>query len=148
MKTLMKLTIGDWSKDGHNRMEHYYLNSNYDVHQVREAYKNSCKKTGVTFNHNEDYTGLGLTYDSPRQIWCEYEEREISEDALKILNDFGIDCEATADTEEAAEIIMKFIALSLPDDFKYEFCKLDAEPINGYWNGELNCQFGYGLFSL
>ena len=64
MKTLMKLTIGDWSKDGHNRMEHYYLNSNYDVHQVREAYKNSCKKTGVTFNHNEDYTGLGLTYDS------------------------------------------------------------------------------------
>ena len=41
---------------------------------------------------------------------------------------------------------MQFIALSMPEDFKYEFFEIESDPINGWWNNELNVQFGYGLF--
>ena len=42
---------------------------------------------------------------------------------------------------------MNFIALSMPNDFEYKLVeKEDYKPINGWWNDELNEQFGYGLF--
>lgn len=41
---------------------------------------------------------------------------------------------------------MNFIALSMPEDFTYKLTESEIEPINGDWNGELNVQFGYGLF--
>ena len=41
---------------------------------------------------------------------------------------------------------MNFIALSMPEDFTYKLIESEIEPINGYWNGELNAQVGYGLF--
>lgn len=145
MENIMKLTLGDWSDDGHGKYEEFYIKSNYDVHKVRQAYKDSCKKTGLSFNHNEDYTGLNLGYGSTRQIWTEYESRELSEDAIEILRKFGID-DYFDDTDDAASLMMKFIALSMPEDFEYEFFCIEAEPINGWWNNELNVQFGYGLF--
>ena len=41
---------------------------------------------------------------------------------------------------------MNFIALSMPEDFTYKLIEQEYEYINGYWNDELNHQFGYGLF--
>ena len=42
---------------------------------------------------------------------------------------------------------MKFIGLSMPQDWKYEhYIDDEIEPINGWWNKDLNVQFGYGLY--
>lgn len=99
---------------------------------------------------NEDYTGLDLYNDDWRMIWTEYQSPDISESASKILSEFGLDshCE---DNKDAAELILRFISLSMPNDFMYEFCEKHEpndkfEPINGWWNKGLNVQFGYGLF--
>lgn len=50
------------------------------------------------------------------------------------------------DTKDCAMFIMNFIALSMPDDFTYKLVEVESEPINGWWNDELNHQFGYGLY--
>ena len=151
---LYKLVLGDWSDDGHGQTAEVLFECNYDVHKIRQAYKDSCKKLGIAFNSTEDYTGLGLKHDDNRVIWMDYEEKEISKlafDTLGEANCFdGIDYEETDygyeiyDNNDCAKLIMNFIALSMPNDFTYEL--VEVEEINGYWNDELNEQFGYGLF--
>ena len=48
--------------------------------------------------------------------------------------------------KDSAKLIMKFISLSMPNDFRYKFVQEpQIESINS-WNDELNQQFGYGLF--
>lgn len=150
----VKLTLGDWSEDGHGHYDIYRYISNYPVNMIQQAYKDSCRKTGLSFNYNEDYTGLGLKYGSPRQIWTEYQSSEISQEACKILKDHGIDAtkyfggteEQCIANDDAATLIMDFIGLSMPKDWSYKPVKDDFEPINGWWNDKLNVQFGYGLF--
>ena len=83
---IYKLVLGDWSDDGHGISKDFLFECNYDVHKIRQAYKDSCKKLGVTFNHNKDYTGLGLGYGNERQVWTEYEEDGISKTAFEILD--------------------------------------------------------------
>lgn len=165
-----KLVLGDWSEDGHGKSKDFLFDCNYDVSKIRQAYKDSCKKLGISFNHNEDYTGLNLGYGNERQIWTEYEESSISPVAYCILKengcfkgivddetlekidpeseDFGEDLENLLDLDlkESALLIMNFIAVSMPEDFTYTIIEQEIEPINGYWNKNLNVQFGYGLF--
>ena len=86
---IYKLELGDWSEDGHKISESFLFDCNYDIHKIRQAYKDSCKKLGVAFNYNEDYTGLGLGHRSERLIWTEYQESEMSETAFEILNNSG-----------------------------------------------------------
>lgn len=153
---IYKLELGDWSGDGHKISESFLFDCNYDIHKIRQAYKDSCKKLGITFNYNEDYTGLGLGYGSERQVWTEYREPSISETAFDILNEAGCldgidsykedDAYYIEDTQDCAKLIMKFIALSMPEDFRYKLTQNPkVESINS-WNEELNQQFGYGLF--
>ena len=153
---IYKLVLGDWSEDGHGISENFLFECNYDVHKIRQAYKDSCRKLGVTFNYNEDYTGLGLGYGSERQVWTEYREDGITRTAFEILNQAGcfngIDYYEGGDEyyieedEDCAKLIMNFISLSMPEDFTYKLIEQDYECINGFWNDELNHQFGYGLF--
>lgn len=153
---IYKLELGDWSEDGHKISESFLFDCNYDIHKIRQAYKDSCKKLGVGFNCNEDYTGLGLGRRSERLIWTEYQESEISETAFEILNNSGCFKEVDfykedgvyyiEERKDCAKLIMNFIALSMPEDFTYKLTESEIEPINGDWNGELNVQFGYGLF--
>ena len=165
----VKLTIGDWSQDGHNQYDEFVYSSNKTVQEIQQAYKNSCKLTGLSFNHSEDYTGLNLTWDHPerndRQIAVEYESYTISKLAESILLTHGIDVwEGYEDAYDKKEdmapidgeehfitILLDFIKLSLPDLIleessfkKSELRTMDA--INGWWNTELNHQFGYGLY--
>ena len=39
---IYKLTLGDWSKDGHGQYREFLFDCNYGVHKIREAYKDSC----------------------------------------------------------------------------------------------------------
>jgi len=150
----IRLTIGDWSQDGHNQYEEFVYESNKTVENIKQAYKNSCKLTGLSFNHNEDYTGLNIGYGSERQIATEYGECEISDLAKEILDSFKIDYsdyEEEPSVENFIELLINFIRLSLNDlelkeaSFKKSELK-NIEPVNGWWNDELNVQFGYGLF--
>jgi hypothetical protein len=162
----VKLVIGDWSSDGHGHHEDVILESNKSVEEIQEAYKKSCKLTGLSFNHNQDFTGLNLNYDHPeysdRKIAVEYEDCHISELATKILKEHGIDVwegfdDNVYDKEEDdcpidgvdhfVELWTKFVKLSLPDLELTVPKKGDKIPvINGYWDDNLNVQFGYGLF--
>jgi len=86
----VKLTIGDWSQDGHNQYEEFVFESNKTVTEIRQAYKDSCKLTGLSFNHNQDYTGLNIGYGSDRRIATEYEEYELSNLSKEIFDKFNI----------------------------------------------------------
>ena len=154
----VKITIGDWSQDGHNQYEEFVFESNKTVKEIRQAYKDSCKLTGLSFNHNEDYTGLNLNWKHPeyriRKIATEYQEYELSDLAKEILSKFNIDY-SNYDEEYSCEnfldLLISFIKLSLPDlilkEALFKKSELKNIPaINGWWNKELNCQFGYGLF--
>ena len=157
---LTYLTIGDWSEDGHGSYEKVYFKVNYPVDAIQQAYKDSCRKTGVQFNHNENYTGTEKhrIYD---QIWTEYDNDAIRPAEGKILREYGVITDEylterglmeedsyiiNLSPKDAADIIMRFIALSMPKDFCYTEEKIAAQPINGWWNPNLNCQFGYGLY--
>lgn len=156
---IYKLVLGDWSKDGHGKTEDFLFDCNYDVKLIRQAYKDSCKKLGVTFNQTEDYTGLNLKNNSRKMIWTKYRDDFICKESFDILNKadcfknvkYTIEDEiycVVDNLENCAKLIMNFISLSMPKDFAYQLLKNDNyEPINGYWNSDLNVQFGYGLFS-
>lgn len=144
------IVIGDWSNDGHGKSEEFYYMVNYSLSDIRKAYKNSCEKTKVFFHDNQD-TYNRVKNDEITCEFCKYEQSVMSEKAFQTLKHYGLldyaDCEEQAvETEEdLANLIMNFIALSMPKDFVFVICKR-PEPINGYWNKELNEQFGYGLY--
>jgi hypothetical protein len=157
-----KVSIGDWSEDGHNIYEEINLQSNYTVFEMQEAYKRSCRTIGVQFHEGDDYTGLSLNdyfknretdYES-RLICCEFEDSSISDLSKKLLNENGIDTskfERNTNCDNFLELIMKFITFSMPDDFIYEEAAVKRsdkiEPLNGWWNKNLNVGFGYGIFT-
>lgn len=167
-KKLFKVPVGDWSKDGHNQCDTYYVESNYSAKEMRQAYKDTCKKIGLQLNHNKDYIGIeGFDMYSKRNwryLLTEYEESSIAEEAVDILLEHGFDFarvdgerdeidryvvqEAYFDSEGVFDLFMWFISYSMPSDFKYKQVMLEAEaePINGWWNKELNHQIGYGVF--
>jgi hypothetical protein len=168
MKNIFKMPIGDWSQDGHNQSEEFVFSSNKTVRAMQNAYKDSCKLTGIQFNHNENYTGLPEHdgYRTDTQVCTEYGDSYIHKEAADVLTKYGINLkkytEGKEDEDEDekwlvtdpqlfAELILEFIKISLPG-FKYEeasFKTSDLKKIktlNGWWDKELNVQFGYGLF--
>ena len=80
------LVLGDWSKDGHKQSEDFLFDCNYDVHKIRQAYKDSCKKLGVAF-HDEDYENCTKPLsDDYSNVWTDYETPYIDETDYEILN--------------------------------------------------------------
>lgn len=155
---IYKLTLGDWSEDGHGVSKDILINCNCDnVADIQNAYKVSCKKLGVQFNdETNDYTEKNLQHNDPRLIWTNYQENDMSVIAHDILNKAGcfdgIDVKEydkrfyIESQEQCARIIMNFISISMPDDFTYKIVKENYPYINGHWSDNLNIEFGYGLF--
>lgn len=155
---IYKLVLGDWSKESHGISKNILVDCNCNsVTDIQNAYKASCKKLGVQFNDDEDYTGKHLPFYDPHLIWTTYCEGDMSKTAYDILDKAGclnrIDVKENdkslydIDTlEECASVIMNFIALSMPEGFAYKIIQENYPCINGYWNNNLNVQFGYGLF--
>jgi hypothetical protein len=151
----MYLLLGDWSKDGHNQSDEILFESNVDVATIRKAYKDSCKLTGVSFNHNEDYTGLERDWQiaDKYRIATEYEDNRISKETLdvlskfgltkKLLNDFGYQEDGLC-KDSFVKLWIWFVKLSNPN-IELKRIKEEIPYINGYW-GDLNVQFGYGLY--
>lgn len=94
--------------------------------------------------------------DDYSNVWTDYETPYIDETDFEILNKAGcfkgIEYEKDRDRyyvnnlKDCAKLIMNFIALSMPKDFRYKLVKeRKVESINS-WNHELRQHFGYGLF--
>lgn len=157
--TIYKLVLGDWSGDGHDIARDFLVVCNCDsVKDIQNAYKTSCRKLGVQFNGDDNnYIGEELSHGDPRIIWSIYGEDDMSAVAYSILDKagcfYGIHVEETDEgrfyienLEECACLIMNFISLSMPDGFTYKVVRDNYPHINGYWNKNLNVDFGYGLF--
>lgn len=169
-KYQMYLNVGDWSGDGHEKHDRVLIESNLPVKDVQRAYKDSCKLTGLQLNNNEDYTNIKRGWEDvlDAQILTGYEESKITPNQFKILFEHGLRVEMLADwneedfleyAEESLEgyyiysvdayvkFWMWFTMLSNP---KLKLTKLpedDSIPnINGYWDKNLNVQFGYGVY--
>jgi|688.fasta_scaffold805357_1 hypothetical protein len=159
----MYLVLGDWSDDGHGKYDKVLVESNKSVEEIQDAYKASCKLTGVSFNHNEDFTERKRNYKEKQkyQIATEYEQGfNVSDEAKQALRDAGFDVEKhfaygmdeDNDQIEDNDVIFlylwtEFVKLSLPDLIINKIPEDDNIPvINGYWDKNLNVQFGYGLY--
>ena len=156
------IVLGDWSDDGHGESEKYPILVNKSKKEMQDAYKASCKALGISFNHNEDFTGLEGSYDEQRdrQICSEYEDSRLSEHVIEVLREHGCDVMFNGynlvDTIEEEEfvsedmlvaLLMWFIKYSMPD---FEWKKVDEKDsiptFNGFWDDNLNVQIGYGLY--
>ncbi len=164
----MHLVLGDWSDDGHGKHDKVLLESNVFVKEIQEAYKASCKLTGVSFNHNEDYTETNRPWEEADKyrIATEYEDGVLSKFVFDILSKHSLTKEMlkewdkdgySDDSEENGiglyiesyiQLWIWFVKLSLPNDtILIPVNERDEIPaINGYWNENLNVQFGYGLY--
>ena len=153
-KFLMKLSLGDWSEGGHGKLEEIFLLSDYDVKTLQAAYKESCRKTGLVF-HSVGNTrtcdllpGIDLSKEPWREIWGDWNENWICPEAERILTEANIldpkDIPETGlyNTDDAFDLIMRFIAFSMPKDFVWDKVTFNVKSIN---TGE-RLTMGYGLF--
>jgi hypothetical protein len=161
----MYLVLGDWSNDGHGKYEKILLGVNVPVDVVQQAYKDSCKLTGVSFNDGEEYTGKNQTYKEVNDytIAHNYEEPTIPIKAFNKLQKFGLTEKMLADwdtddlienednrpiricTEVFVMLWIWFVRLSNPK-IELEGVENDIPYINGFWDKKLNVTFGYGLY--
>lgn len=72
-----RLTIGDWSRDGHGRSEDFLVISNAPVESVREAHYKIKDATGIDIE----------------SICSEYEEDEIDGETVEVLKRMGFQFE-------------------------------------------------------
>lgn len=165
----MYLVLGDWSDDGHGKHDKILLESNVSVKDIQKAYKASCRSTGVSFNGNEDFTEVDRGWEEKGKyhIACEYEDGVLSKFVFDILAKHGLtrkmleewDTETLHDdddpedgfglfTETYIQLWIWFVKLNLPSSavIKVVDVKDEIPVINGYWNKNLNVQFGYGLY--
>lgn len=149
------IIVGDWSDDGHGRTVDVDFECSHSIDECRAAYRKSCDLTGVTFHR--DYTNK-----YSEQACTDYLISSISKSFLDVLRSHGIDVDAVVEQSPEddfisddgelypsptlfAMLIMESIGLSLTD-FSYKLVTHKKEYLNGFWNKDLNEQFGYGLF--
>ena len=144
MKYKLKMNVGDPSQNGHNKSETVYFMSNKTAKELKKAYLESCKLTGLVFDGNTTPIVDGVELDwrhiayNDRAICIEYESFEISDLATSILQNHGIETKQDdLDVDYFVELFFKFIKLSLVD-FEYELSEDETEL--------LDITIGYGLF--
>lgn len=160
---LAHLTIGDWSGDGHEDFDKVYYEVNYPVKAIRQAYKDSCHTTKLQFHNGKDYKNNTDEYQLDQAL-TEYMQNYLKPEEVRILETYGVlnqgfleqrhleltneHCLFLSQPKDVAEILMRFIALSLPDDFTWKESLRHSEPINGWHTPKLNHQFGYGIYDV
>lgn len=160
MEYKFKIDIGDYSDDGHGKYDTFILECNYPVDVVGQAYKDSCKLTGISFNHNQDYTERNRSWQEANKyrIATEYQDCYISTECQAVLLEHGIDVWEGFNKEDFEddqihmegptdfiELLMKFNKLSLPN-LEYKIVKDELPSLNAWHGSPLHCQLGYGLY--
>jgi len=148
----MYLTLGDPSNDGHGHYDAILCVTNKTLKEIRTAYKASCKLTKISFNHNEDYTGekRGYKLDSEYRICTDYQVSKLTETVLDVLEEFNCPYikefkrEPYLCNDDFCVLWWWFVGLSLPGlEWEQKTVKDNIPIIN---DGDLNVQFGYGLY--
>lgn len=128
MEYKFKITTGDPTRDGHSQTDDFFFISNYSVKEIEKAYKQSCTATGIDIS----------------SCCSDYEDSSIDEDILASLREAGIpddvidNVSTYVGVSEFVILVLEFIKLSMPIDFKYEITN-DNIP-------SLNIDLGYGLY--
>lgn len=170
MQNKMYLVLGDWSGNGHGKHEKVLLQSSSDVATIQQAYKNSGKLTGLSFNTNENYTGKKRDYEEAEKyiIAADFEDSRLKPLHIEILAKHGLtegklrnfDEEEVIDSDYqfGQEVFLTpilftnlwiwFVKLSDPFLELSRANKSDDIPnINGFESSKvLNAHFGYGIF--
>jgi len=148
----MYIDLGDPSNDGHGMTEKILVESNKTHKQILKAYKASCKKTGVSFNNNDDFTGIDRNWEvaDNYRLCTDYEDHGMHKEFEEIILQHGCTLlddiekyqgEYYLDSKTFVELFMWFVSLSLKD---FEWNLIEEEKIPCVNKG---FQMGYGLFS-
>lgn len=81
LKHTVTLTVGDWSRDGHNQFDVVRIQSNRTMPELLDAWSRGMTK-------------LGLKHDGrwPYLPWCEnYQDSVLPNEAVKLLTEAGVD---------------------------------------------------------
>jgi hypothetical protein len=91
----VRLVLGDWSNDGHGRVDHQIIASNLSGAEIEQAYKLGTKQLGFDFRANicsgyEDHRVSIMDAARFRELGCgifeEFEEFEFDEKGGYSLN--------------------------------------------------------------
>lgn len=131
---LFRITLGDWLGKGHDIKEDFLYDCNRPAAEIAAAYGMSREKYGVRFD--------GFRKDDPFAVWTRYGESGMSPEARGALERAGL-LDGTGEPwrmRDRADLVMRFIALSMPAGFTYEPVVVPS------LNGLLRANIGYGLF--
>lgn len=153
---LFKITIGDWSEDGHGGYEEFVFSSVTPLKDIQDAFKKSCEKLDL---------GVDINQHCKNTIFCAYEDNIVDKSIVDLLQKSGINtskifCHDTKDKfvlKDDDLLSMSFLLLEIAKlelDFEYEFKsnfeqrpKNKIKPFNGWWTGnDMNLSIGYGLW--
>lgn len=134
-----KMTIGDWSDDGHGRYEDFVVRSNVPVEQVREAHFRI-----------KDVTGIDI-----ESICSNYGEDEIGQDTVEQLQELGFEFEnatgmgpGVTNPEEMARLWVFLLQKADPSlDLALVLTEIPMLHFHGFDNKKRHISsIGYGLF--
>ena len=131
---LFCITLGDWLGKGHGIKENFLYDCNRPAAEIAAAYGMSRERYGVRFD--------GFKKDDPFAVWTGYGESGMSPEARGALERAGL-LDGTGEPwrmRDRADLVMRFIALSMPAGFTYEPVVVPS------LNGLLRADIGYGLF--
>jgi hypothetical protein len=147
----VRIVIGDWSKDGHNKMEFFTFQCSHEEKDIKKAYKAAIKKCKVSLHDD----GGRLR----NAVCCNYEDSIIPADKLRSLKELGVNFdfreskfhkndagedEMSCNPQDIANLFFAIVKTQIPG-FEYKLVK-EKNPINGFWSKDFNFSFGYGCF--
>lgn len=96
-----KITLGDWSDDGHGKTQVFILETNaLTIEEVREAYFKAIEIT---------------KFDFSSKVCSKYEERYPKESVVERLKDIGIEIPPEYwETDDLLTALIKFIQIGEP----------------------------------
>lgn len=143
MSLKFRVNIGDWSDDGHGQCEHYMIEvlDKVSITDIQNAFITECERMGL--------------FENKRFIIArDAEDCTISEEHYEVLKENNINIDDLIEQgndeyyimngEAMTHLVMRICQNGI--NFEYKIIKDTVLNFNGYWNGTLNTQIGYGLF--
>jgi hypothetical protein len=113
----IKLTIGDWSHDGHNQTATFFLSSTLDIKELASTFKKGVK-----------VLGFDITESCKR-----YNDTSLSEDKVELLRKTGFELR-DPDRVEPDEYLFIYLhtVLLANEEFRFEILTFPNINIGGY----------------
>lgn len=132
-----KITIGDWSADGHGQADDYYVKANKSIKDVREAYFAAKEKLPEAI--------------CPENFCCDYEEGTAPDEVFKDLKKRGCPLPEDVDEfhkDEMVQVILWFLKQGDPTlELNLENDNVPTLHAYGFDEKKRHIgQFGYGFY--